>query len=229
MTKNKSNKKFRPIIKLFLCLIYFIIICILVFVSFRLFQKDQRIVNWNEVSSTDEYSYLNISQMSEAFAVTDDNKQIHFVIVQDETLEWHTYLIAIRKEDYNNYKSIIDYTYERTKDKPDNIVVYGYPKKITKKIKKLAIKNIINFVPIENKTILTNDNFEDYMTNTYLDTTIPKTHKTNYIIVSLLVLALILFILIIFTIFDKDRIVDEVEEILEKENSKLKKKKEKEE
>ncbi len=225
MIEHKPSRKFRPIIKLFLCLIYFAIICILVFVSFRLFQKDQRIVSWNEVSSTDEYSYLKISQMSEAFAVTDDNKQIHFVIVQDETLEWHTYLIAIRKEDYNNYKSIIDYSYERTNDKPEDITVYGYPKKITKNIKELAIKNIVNFVPIENKTVITADNFEEYMTNTYLDTTIPKTHKTNYIIVSLLVLALILFILIIFTIFDKDRIVDEVEVIVEKGNDKLKRKK----
>ncbi len=162
--------------------------------------------------------------MSEAFAVTNDNKQIHFVIEQDETLEWHTYLIAIKKEDYNNYKNIIDYTYERVLEKPEPITVYGYPKKITANIKELAIKNIGNFVPIENKVVLTNDNFEEYLTNTYLDTTIPKTHKTNYIIVALLTLGLIIFILIIFTIFDKDRIVDEVEEIIEKENNKLQKK-----
>lgn len=225
MSKKKSNRKFRPIIKLLLCLFYFIIIAILVLVSFKLFKKDQEIVNWSDVTSTDEYSYIKVNQMSEAFAVTNDNKEIHFVIEQDETLEWHTYLIAISKDDYNNYKSIIDYTYERTTEKPEVITVYGYPKKITNNIKELAIKNIANFVPIENQIVLTNENFEEYLTNTYLDTTIPKTHKTNYIIVLLLTLALILFILIIFTIFDRDRIVDEVEEIIEKENDKLLKKK----
>ena len=119
-------------------------------------------------------------------------------------------MVAISKDDYNNYKSIIDYTYERTTEKPEAITIYGYPKKITDNIKELAIKNIVNFVPIENQIVLTNENFEEYLTNTYLDTTIPKTHKTNYIIVLLLTLALILFILIIFTIFDRDRIVDEV-------------------
>lgn len=225
MSKRKSNKRFRPIIKLLLCLFYVIIITILVLVSFKLFKKDQEIVNWSDVTSTDEYSYIKVTQMSEAFAVTNDNKEIHFVIEQDETLEWHTYLVAISKDDYNNYKSIIDYTYERTTEKPKAITIYGYPKKITDNIKELAIKNIVNFVPIENQIVLTNENFEEYLTNTYLDTTIPKTHKTNYIIVLLLTLALILFILIIFTIFDRDRIVDEVEEIIEKENDKLLKKK----
>lgn len=225
MKERKPNRRFRPIIKLLLCIFYIVIIFILVLVSFKLFQKDQKIVDWDQVSSTDDYSYLKISQMSEAFAITGDSKQIHFVIEQDENLEWHTYLIAIGKDDYNNYKNIIDYTYERVKEKPNNITVYGYPKKITDNIKKLAIKNITNFVSIENKTVLTEDNFEEYLTNTYLDTTIPKTHKTNYIIVALLTLALILFILIIFTIFDKDRIVDEVEEIIEKENDKLFKRK----
>lgn len=225
MSKRKSNKRFRPIIKLLLCLFYVIIITILVLVSFKLFKKDQEIVNWSDVTSTDEYSYIKVTQMSEAFAVTNDNKEIHFVIEQDETLEWHTYLVAISKDDYNNYKSIIDYTYERTTEKPKAITIYGYPKKITDNIKELAIKNIVNFVPIENQIVLTNENFEEYLTNTYLDTTIPKTHKTNYIIVLLLTLALILFILIIFTIFDRNRIVDEVEEIIEKENDKLLKKK----
>ena len=95
MSKKKSNRKFRPIIKLLLCLFYFIIIAILVLVSFKLFKKDQEIVNWSDVTSTDEYSYIKVNQMSEAFAVTNDNKEIHFVIEQDETLEWHTYLIAI--------------------------------------------------------------------------------------------------------------------------------------
>lgn len=224
MMRRKNSKSFRPIIKLLLCLFYCIIIFILVLVSFMLFKKDKMIVNWNEVSSTDQYSYIKISQMSEAFAITQDNKQIHFVIEQDKNLEWHTYLIAISKDKYNDYKNIIDYTYERTLEKPDDITVYGYPRKITNNIKELAIKNITNFLPIENQVVLTNDNFYEYLTNTYLDTTIPKIHKTNYIIITLLILGLIIFLLIILTIFDKDKIVDEALEIIKKENDKLKKK-----
>ena len=167
------------------------------------------------MDTREQYSYIKISEMSEAFAVINDNKQIHFVIEQSETGEWHTYLIAINKQDYDKYKEIIDYTYERTTTKPEEIRVYGYPKAINENIKNLAIKNIVNFVPIENQVKLTEKNFEKYLTNTYLDTTLDKIHETNYIVVTLLVMVIILLVLFVFTIFDKDKIVDEVDHIIE--------------
>ena len=164
--------------------------------------------------------------MSEAFAeLPKENKQIHFVMEKEETGEWHTYLMAIKKEDYSKYKNIIDYTYERGEIAPSKIKVYGYPVEINNNIKELAIKNITNFVPIENEVVLTNENFEDYLTNTYLDTTLQKTHEFNYFVLTLLLVALALFILLIFTIFDKDKLVDEVDYIIEKDLKKQKKKK----
>ena len=218
MAKKKKNQKIRWIIKLLLCATYLLIGSILVFCAFRLYEKDQEIVKWSDVSNTTEYSYIEISQMSEAFAVIkDEDKQIHFVIEQEKNKNWHTYLIAIKKSDYAKYKKIIDYTYERTKEKQVPIKIYGYPVKIPNNIKKLAIKNIKNFVPIENKVVLTNNNFEKYLTDTYLDSTMSKKKDVNYIIVVLLLMTFVLFILIIFTIFDKDKIVDEVDYMIEKE------------
>lgn len=222
--KNKKRKGVRVVIKLLLCLIYIGTIFILVSSGFRLYEEDKKIVKWKDVTSTREYSYIEISQMSEAFAVINNNKQIHFVIEQTKKGVWHTYLIAINKKDYDKYKNIIDYSYERTDKKPNKIKVYGYPSKITNNIKKLAIKNISNFVPIENNVVIDNKNFEEYLTNTYLDTTKSQKHETNYIIVALLIMALILFILIVFTLFDKDKIVDEVDELIEKEIDKEEKK-----
>lgn len=200
-----NNKKIRIIAKFLLCMVYIFIIGILINSGYRLYEKDNEVVKWNKVSSTKDYTYIKISQMSEAFAeIKNTNKRIHFIIEKEKSGNWHTYIVVINKKDYNKYKKIIDYTYERTKEKPKEIKMYGYPRKIGKNIKQLAIKHIKNFIPIENKVVVDNKNFEKYLTNTYLDSTIPKKDTTNYVIVVLLILALILFGLIIYTIVVKD-------------------------
>lgn len=226
--KKKSKKRghLRLGIKITISLIYILIIGILCYVSFKLYDQDQKIVKWKDVDKTSQYSYIEISEMSEAFAeIKNENKTVHFVIEQENTGAWHTYLIAINKNDYNKYKKIIDYTYERTEEAPEKIKVYGYPILIPNDIKKLAIKNISNFVPVENQIVLDDKNFEEYMTNTYLDTTKKEEHRFNNFILILLLMALAIVILLIFTIFDKDKIVDEVDEIIEKEEKKLQSKK----
>lgn len=222
----KKKKKLRLIIKLVLCLFYLLIMSILCLCAFKLFEQDQKIVKWKDVEKTNQYSYIKIAEMSEAFAeVSGTNKTLHFVIEEEDTGVWHTYIIAIDKKSYNKYKKIIDYTYERQEKVPVTIKVYGYPVAINKTIKDLALKNIKNFVPIENQVVVTSDNFEQYLTNTYLDTTKSEVHQFNYIILILLIMVLILLILLIFTIFDKDKIVDEVDEIFEEEAKKLEKNK----
>ena len=226
--KKKSKKRghLRLGIKITISLIYILIIGILCYVSFKLYDQDQKIVKWKDVDKTSQYSYIEISEMSEAFAeIKNENKTVHFVIEQENTGAWHAYLIAINKNDYNKYKKIIDYTYERTEEAPEKIKVYGYPILIPNDIKKLAIKNISNFVPVENQIVLDDKNFEEYMTNTYLDTTKKEEHRFNNFILILLLMALAIVILLIFTIFDKDKIVDEVDEIIEKEEKKLQSKK----
>lgn len=201
--KHKFNYK-RIVIKLLLSLIYLSIIGVLIYSAFTIFTEEKKIVKWTEVEKTNQYTYLEIDQMSEAFAKI-DNKQIHFIMDKESTGAWHTYLIAINENDYEKYKAIIDYTYERTTTKPETIKVYGYPVKITKDIKSIAIKNITKFVPVENEIIITEDNFEEYLTNTYLDTTIEKIETFNYYVLILLLGALVIFIVVIYTIFEKDK------------------------
>lgn len=226
MTKKNKKGKLRLLIKTILSLIYVLIIYILCLVSFQLYKQDQKVVTWKDVEKTSQYSYIEISEMSEAFAeIKGEEKTVHFVIEKEDTGAWHTYLIAIKKDDYEKYKQLIDHTYERTEEVVDTIKVYGYPVLIPKDIKNLAIKNIGNFVPIENEIVIDQNNFEQYMTNTYLDTTKEITHQFNNFILVLLLMALVLIILLIFTIFDKDKIVDEVDEIIEKEEKKLRQKK----
>lgn len=209
----KKNKEKRIALKLFLSIIYIIIITILFVCSFKLFKEDKKILSYSEVKSVEEYTYIDISQMSEKFAFYEEkNIGIHFVINKEDTGVWHTYLIAIDEKDYNKYKDIIDYTYERVEKIPEPIRVYGYPVVVDQELKDLAIKNIKNFLPKENEVEITNDNYETYLTNSYLDTTQSKKNSFNTIQCISFGLIFVVLFLLILTIIDKDKTdIDKIE------------------
>ena len=141
--KKKTIDEKRFAIKMFMCLVYLIIITILFVCSYRIFEQKKNIVSWSNVETVEDYTYITINKMSEKFAYYQDtNIGIHFVIEKEDTGLWHTYLIAINENDYNKYKAIIDYTYERTTEIPEPIKVYGYPVITNNELKNLAIKNI---------------------------------------------------------------------------------------
>lgn len=211
-TKNIYNHKKwyeqRLIFKGFVCLAYLIVITILVVCIYQLYHEKKEILPWSQVETVDDYSYITISKMSEKFAYYEkSNKEIHFVIEEEDTGLWHTYLVAIDANDYDKYKDIIDYTYERTTEVPKPIKVYGYPVVIDDELKQLAIKNITNFVPAENEVVITKDNFNTYLTNSYLDTTIPQRDEFSFILCIVIVILVIVVFLFIITIFDKDKVV----------------------
>ena len=182
LTSNTTERKLT--VKMILCIIYLIIITILFVCSYKLFQEKYTAKPWGEVESIEEYSYIEVSRMSEKFAYyEEENIGIHFVIEKEDTGVWHTYLVAINEDDYEDYKEIIDYTYERITDEPKAIKMYGYPEIIKDDLKALAIKNIENFVPAENEVEITEENFETYLTNSYLNTTKEKTDYFNCFII----------------------------------------------
>ena len=225
MKKKKVNTR-RFTIKLLLCMVYMMIINILLVGSYKLFLQKKVIVPWKEVKSTEEYSYIEISKMSEKFAYYEnENIGLHFVIEEEETGEWHTYVIAINEDTYKEYKDIIDYSYERTDKVPDKKQVFGYPTIMNSDLKEMILHNINNFLPAENEVEITLDNIDSYLTNSYLDTT--KKHK-EYFDTLLFLTLLLLFImvaLLIFTIFDRDRIVDNLDDKARKVKTKKKSKK----
>lgn len=221
--KKKINKK-RLFIKMFLCLVYLIIITILFACSYQLFQEKNKAVPWQKVENVEERTFIDIYKMSEKFAYYKENNiGLHFIIEKEATGLWHTFIIAINEGEYAKYKEIIDYTYERTTKIPEPIRVYGYPVIVDEKLKSLAIKNLPNFVPAENEVKITTDNYETYLTNSYLDTTKGEKESFNTIIFISLLLLFIVIALLIFTIFNKDKIVDNIDEKLEKDIKKTKK------
>lgn len=211
MRKKRVNEK-RLIIKMFVCLVYLAIITILFVCSYRLFQEKKEVIPWSEVENVDDKTYIDIYKMSEKFAYyQESNIGIHFVIEKEETGLWHTYLIAINEDEYETFKAIIDYTYERTTNVPEPVRVYGYPTITNQELKDLAIKNIPNFVPAENEVKITQENYETYLTNSYLDTTKKEKNRFNIILCTSLMLLFIVIVLLIITIFDKDRIVNNID------------------
>ena len=222
--KKKVNEK-RLIIKFLACTVYLIVIMILFVCSYKLFEQKNNMVRWSEVESVEEYSYIEISRMSEKFAYyEEENIGIHFVIELDDTGEWRTYLVAIDEDNYGKYKDIIDYSYERITEEPEPLKVYGYPSIISEELKEMALNNIDNFLPKENKIEITNENFEQYLTNSYLDTTQDKREYFNIILFATLILLMIMIFLLIFTILDKDKIVDNLDDVIDETVKSTKKK-----
>ena len=124
----KKSLEKRIAIKLSLCIVYLIAITILAVCAYRIYEDKVKVVPWEEVTTSDEYSYIVVSKMSEKFAYYSTNKKsIHFVIEKEKTGQWHAYLIAIEDSDYSKFKDIIDYTYDRTDKLPEPKKVFGYP------------------------------------------------------------------------------------------------------
>lgn len=218
----KYNGK-RLTVKLFLCLIYVVIITVLFVCSYKLYEEKINVKTWDEVESVEDYTYVTIHKMSEKFAYYEEtNVGIHFIIEKEPTGQWHTFLIAIDEDEYDEYKDIIDYTYERTKKIPKPKKVYGYPVIASNELKSLAIKNIENFVPAENEVKISEENYDAYLTNSYLDTTKDRVDKFNFYLFAVLFLLVTVIFLLITTIIYKDRLIDKVDEKLLEEIRKTK-------
>lgn len=216
MKKKKEVKVRRFAIKLVLCMVYLVIITILLVSSFRIFKEKKLISPWDEVHSTDDYSYVQISKMSEKFAYYEnENIGLHFIIEEKDTGEWHTYVIAIDEDKYDQFKKIIDYSYERTEEVPEPIVVYGYPTIMTDDLKEMILNHIGDFMPADSEVKITKENLDAYLTNSYLDTTKEQKEYFSIVLFSTLLLLFVMIALLIFTIFDRDKIVDNIEEKVE--------------
>lgn len=200
MSTIQKNKR-KKIRRLIISTIYITIIILLMVGCHYLYQEKQKVIPWREAENIEDYTYIDISKMSEKFAYDEENNVgIHFVIETEETGLWHTYLIAIDENEYDSYKEIIDYSYNRSDTIPPKKRVYGYPVIVEEETKQLAINNIKDFLPAENEIEINNDNYENYLTNCYLDTT--KIRKDNFSILlcACMVLLLVMCLLFILTI-----------------------------
>ena len=217
----KKNNKKTITMKILLCSLYFIIMTILFVAAYTVFKDKNSIKSFSEVDSTNNYSYINISRMSEKFAFYEKaNIGIHFVIEKEDTGKWHMYLIAINENSLYKYKNIIDYTYKAKGEEPKPIKVYGYPRVITDQLKGMAIKHINEFLPEGNEVTITNENFEEYLSNCYLDTTISQKNNFSIVLFIILLLIFVMTCLTVYTISDNNRITNRISKYIKKKRKK---------
>ena len=72
---------------------------------------------------------------------------------------------------------------------------------IKKEVKNLALKNIEKFIPRDNEIKITDKNFEKYLSNCYLDTTLEREDAFNVELFVTLLVLVIMIICLIGTIF----------------------------
>ena len=202
MSKKQKQKRKTIWMKLFISIIYLAIIGVLSVASYYFYKQKQIILPWKQSIEIEDYTYLDIVKMSEKFAYYEEtNVGLHF-ITDEKEISNYVYVIAINENEYETYKAIIDYTYERTEKVPDKIRVYGYPTKIDENIKSSAIKNISNFIPAEKKTT-EEETYESYLPEKYLDTTKEQQEKFSIPLCISLLLTVTVFIVLLLTIFDR--------------------------
>lgn len=205
----------RLTIKLSLCLVYLVIITILFVCAYKLFQQKKSVDAWSDVKNKDQYSYIEVSRMSEKFAYYEnENVGLHFVVEEKETGEWNTYVVAINEKNYDKYKELINYSYGRSEEEPAKIKIYGYPTIMNTTLKRIVINNINNFLPEEKRVDINLDNIDSYITNCYLDTTAKRAENFDVLLFITLLLILVMFIILILTILDRSAIMNSVDEML---------------
>ncbi|MBQ6477608.1 MAG: hypothetical protein IJI43_04165 [Bacilli bacterium] len=219
----QKRREQKLVIKLSLYLLYLIIITILFIAAYNIYKDSNTIKSFNKVEKTSDYAYINISRMSNKFAYyKDKNIGIHYVMEIEDTNKWHTYLIAINEDNISKYQELIDYTNNKVK-KAKPIKVYGYPIVISDELKNVSIKHINEFLPKENEVNINKDNYDDYLTNCYLDTTKSKKEDFNLLLFIVLFLILIMIFLMIYTLLENNIVVKQIDEYIEKNKSLIRK------
>lgn len=179
------------VLKIFLCSIYLVMIVVIVVCNYRLYKDKDKTIRFEDANSTQKYSYIDIYKMSEKFAYYEEsNKGIHFVVDKEDNI----YLIAINEKDYDKFKKIINYSYNKTDVVPKKIKVTGYPKKTSKELKQLSNKNIGKFISNKNQ-------IDTY----YLDTTEEKKDTFSIVLCISTISCILLIILFFITMFDKGK------------------------
>ena len=176
-------------IKLLLSILYLIIIFILFVSAFSIYKDEHKVINFNNVKTTEDYSYIKIDKLSSKFAYYSDEKiGMYFAKAKENTGTWHAYIVAISDKDIDKYKFLMK------KDNVKEKKLYGYPILIKEKKKTIALN----------------------LTNCYLDTTTKYNNPFSYSLLFVLLILLTVIFLMIYTIFDDNEIVKSINKRINK-------------
>ena len=141
-------------------------------------------IGYKRVATTYEVGQFSVrGEVIDGFPCCSDRPiRINFDFDTIETIKYFNYQTQFTEEKIEQFNVM-----------PVNeIIIWDDLEKIKDDLKDLAIKNVSNFVPAENEVVITKDNFETYLTNSYLNTTKEKVDRfstTLFITLILLVIA----------------------------------------
>jgi len=147
------------------------IVILLVIMGFCIIKADEeskqqlpepiKIVNTN---SADEYASIDVQFLTDSFA-SDDEDEYRFAMDKDNYMS----IVVLNKNDVEILKDINDYTYseDNSIETPATLKILGMTQEIPADLKKLAIES---YNENYGESILTENNFEEYVKNIYLNT-----------------------------------------------------------
>ena len=77
-------------------------------------------------------------------------------------------------------------------------------------------------MPVENEVVITNENFNTYLTNSYLDTTVSQRDEFSFVLFIVIVIFIVVILMFILTILDRDKVVyKKVEDVYHKKKKQM--------
>lgn len=152
---------------------YYLLITVLVFIMLLLLlfiiykeNENKEAKTLYKVYKENMYCKTELQLVSDSFAI-DDMKKYYFAMDTKD----YIHIVALDKDEQYKLQSLIDYTYSEDENakQPEPIEIKGVTKTIEYDLKEIAIES---YAEIFGENIIDKNNFEDYVSGVYLDTTV---------------------------------------------------------
>ena len=193
----------KPNRKLHLILIVLMVMAIIGGISGYLLGKNELSNNKESVQTFDpssaasSYSKLTPDFLSDEFA-TEYDDSINYLFAIDK--DGNAYIVAVKANDMDKYKDLIDYTYSDTGSAPAAVTLQGTPRKIDDEIIGLAVDSFNTFYDSD---VVDTSNFNTVFGTYYLDTT--QQPAGNYTFMIICIFLFLVFIFMYIYLMDKER------------------------
>ena len=157
----------------------------------------KNVQTFNPFNAGSDYSKLTPEYLSDEFATEyDDSVNYLFAIDKDN----NSYIVAVKANDMDQYKDLIDYTYSTTGNAPAAVTLQGTPRKIDSEITNLAVDSFNTFCDSD---VVSTSNFNSVFGDYYLDTT--QLPSGNYTFMSVCIFLFLVCAFIYIYLMDRER------------------------
>ena len=221
MEEGKKSKIFKPNKKIMITIAIIIALAILIAIAVFIGSSNKKEAKslhdliYNSQDNEGEYAKIDLAYVPYNFAIEDEKLQYYFAIDK----EGYMYIVRLTNETYNKLQQL-----QEEKQSEFSYELKGYVFEMPEELRKIAIES---YNEISEKTLLTDENLEEYIGSVYLDETMtPGIGYKTVIVIIVSVLGLFGVAMLIIIVTHKIRIKEnkEREENANKEEIKENKK-----